>query len=290
MDRRHCLASLAGAAASFASRATSSNERSARAAAALGAIESRTGGRLGVQVTDAAGLVLLGHRAAERFPMCSTFKALAVAAVLQRVDRGQESLDRRLNYTKKDLLEYAPEAQKHVDKGMTMAELCQAAVELSDNTAANLILASLGGPPAVTGFARGLGDPVTRLDRDEPSLNDVPPGDERDTTTPAAMAGDLRALLLGEVLAPGSRERLRNWMHDCKTGDDALRAGMPPHSIVIDKTGAGPRGTRNDIGIAWMAGGAPRVIAVYLTGAKVGRPEQGAVIAEVARTLAALAT
>jgi beta-lactamase class A len=262
-------------------------ERAARAVETLREIERRTGGRLGVQVTDAAGGVLLSHRADERFPMCSTFKLLAAGAVLLRADRGQEQMSRRITYKKSDLIEYSPETQKHVAKGMTLAELCEAAVSLSDNTAANLILDSLGGPAGVTQAARGLGDTVTRLDRIEPALNDVEPGDERDTTSPAAMAADLRTLVIGrDTLSMSGRQKLQGWLRNCKTGDDSLRAGMPPASIVMNKTGTGPRGTRNDVGLVWIGGrGAPIAIAVYLTGATVGRPEQGAAIADVGRAV-----
>jgi beta-lactamase class A len=230
-------------------------------------LEQRVGGRLGVAALDTASGARLGHRAGERFPMCSTFKMLAVGAVLGRVDRGQEHLDRFIAYGEADLLEYAPVTRAHVqDGGLPLGELCQAAVELSDNTAANLILSQLGGPAAVTAFARSLGDNVTRLDRNEPTLNTDIPGDPRDTTAPLAMLADLRALSLGGVLSPASRERLNGWLSDCKTGLTKLRAGFPAGWRVGDKTGNGVNGTSNDVAVAWAPGG-PILVACYLTGA-----------------------
>lgn len=151
----------------------------------LGDVERRLGGRLGVAVLDTHTGHRVGYHEGERFPMCSTFKLLAVTAVLSRVDGSQEQLDRRIAYGESDLLEYAPVTRAHVGEGgMTLGDLCAAAIEQSDNTAANLILGTLGGPSAVTAYARSLGDSVTRLDRTEPTLNDWQPGEQRDTTSP----------------------------------------------------------------------------------------------------------
>jgi beta-lactamase class A len=159
--------------------------------------------------------------------MCSTFKALAAAAI-HRVDQKQEQLDRFISYTKADLLEYAPVTRKHVDEGgMTLSALCDAALTVSDNTAGNLLLREIGGPAALTRYARSLGDKQTRLDRLEPDLNNYQPGDERDTTTPAAMVKNLRLLLLGDALFPVSRAQLESWLRANKTGNDLLRAGQP---------------------------------------------------------------
>ena len=172
-------------------------------------IEAKSGGRLGVAVLDTRDGSRTGHRADERFAMCSTFKLLAGAAVLARHDAGKEQLDRRIRYGAKDLVTYSPVTEKHVATGMTLAELCDAAIALSDNTAGNLLLAALGGPEGLTAFARTLGDGVTRLDRIEPALNEAAPGDPRDTTTPAAMAANIRALVLGDALSAPSREQLK---------------------------------------------------------------------------------
>ena len=228
-------------------------------------IEAESGGRLGVAVINTRDGSRTGHRADERFAMCSTFKLLAGAAVLARVDAGKEQLDRRIRYEARHLVTYSPVTEKHIATGMTLAELCDAAITLSDNTAGNLLLSSLGGPEGFTAFARTLGDGVTRLDRIETALNEAAPGDPRDTTTPNAMTADIRALVLGNALSAKSREQLRLWLIGSKTGDTALRAGVPAGWTVGDKTGSGERGTRNDVGVIWPPGRAPVVVAVYLT-------------------------
>jgi len=248
-------------------------------------IEAKSGGRLGVAVLDTRDGSRTGHRADERFAMCSTFKLLAGAAVLARHDAGKEQLDRRIRYGAKDLVTYSPVTEKHVATGMTLAELCDAAIALSDNTAGNLLLAALGGPEGLTAFARTLGDGVTRLDRIEPALNEAVPGDPRDTTTPAAMAANIRALVLGDALSAPSREQLRRWLIASRTGDTALRAGVPAGWTVGDKTGSGERGTRNDVGVIWPPERAPVVVSVYLTEAKVPVEQRNAAIAAVAKAV-----
>ena len=176
---------------SRAGRAPSTEERLALANKRLAEIEAREGGRLGVFVRDTGTGATIEHRADERFPMCSTFKLLTAAAALKRVDQGAERLDRKIAYGPSDLLDYAPIAKAHVaEGGMTVADLCAAAIDWSDNTAGNLVLQSIGGPAGFTQFARSLGDEVTRLDRNEPTLNESLPGDPRDTTSPRAMAAE----------------------------------------------------------------------------------------------------
>jgi beta-lactamase class A len=253
----------------------------------MAAIEKASGGRLGVAVLDTGSAARFGYRADERFPMCSTFKMLAVGAVLRRVDAGKESLHRVVRYTRGDVLEYAPVTRLHVATGMTVSALCEAAITLSDNTAANLLLKIIGGPPGVTAFARSLGDSVTRLDRNEPTLNTAIPGDLRDTSTPKSMLSDLRKLALGDMLAGASRERLVAWLMACETGKDKLRTGLPAGWKVGDKTGSGQRGTTNDLAIVWPERRAPLLVAVYLTGATVDRKRQAAAIAAVGRAVAA---
>ncbi|WP_415218111.1 class A beta-lactamase [Rhodopseudomonas sp.] len=244
-------------------------------------LEAESGGRLGVGVLDTASGRTIGHRRDERFPMCSTFKVLAAGLVLARVDRNQESLDRRVSYAKSDLVTYSPATEKHVDSGMTIAELCEAAITLSDNTAGNLLLASFGGPAGLTTFARSLGDDTTRLDRIETELNEALPGDPRDTTSPRAMAQDLRALTLGDALSPASRAQLITWLKANTTGGTRLRAGVPPGWTVGDKTGTGDRGTANDVAVLWPPQRAPLIVTVYLTGATVARDQQNKMIADV---------
>ncbi|MBV8489795.1 MAG: class A beta-lactamase [Candidatus Eremiobacteraeota bacterium] len=250
-------------------------------------LESKSGGRLGVYAMDGDGRTLAAYRSHERFPMCSTFKVLAAGAVLSRVDGGNERLDRAIHYTKADLLEYAPIASKHVARGeMSVGALCAAAVEYSDNTAANLLLASIGGPAAVTRFARSLGDSVTRLDRNEPSLNTAIPGDPRDTTTPAAMANDVRAMTAGNALSRASSALLVGWLQACVTGTDALRAGFPAGWAAGDKTGTGMNGTHNDVAIAWPpAKAGPIFVSAYLTGASESRDAMSATLAAVGKAV-----
>jgi beta-lactamase class A len=250
-------------------------------------IEASVHGRLGVARLDTATGSIEGHRLDERFPMCSTFKVLAAALVLARVDAGQERLDRRIVVRPDSLLAYAPVTAKHVGgDGMSVAELCEAAITVSDNTAANLLLASAGGPSALTHFARGLGDGVTRLDRNEPRLNEAAPGDPRDTSTPRAMAITLRALALGNALSDASRARLVQWMTATSTGGKRLRAGLPADWRVADKTGTGELGTTNDVAIAWPPNRAPLVVVAYLTECRAPAPDREAALAEAARRIA----
>lgn len=250
--------------------------------AELARIEAATGGRLGVALVDTGSGRSVAYRAEERFPMCSTVKVLACGALLARVDAGRESLDRRIRFTPSDLVAYSPLTRQHVGgDGMTLAALCEAALTLSDNTAMNLVLASLGGPPAVTGFARSLDDTTTRLDRTETALNEAAPGDPRDTTTPVAMAGDLRRLALGDALSSRSRDRLCAWMVANTTGGAKLRAGVPKTWRVGDKTGSGDRGTSNDVAVMWRPDRAPIVAVVYLTAA-TAVPEEARAAASAA--------
>ena len=255
----------------------------------LAALERRHGGRLGVAVLFAESGRRINHRGEERFPMCSTFKWLAAAHVLSRVDRGEERLDRRVVFGKHDLVTYSPVTEKHVGApGMTMAALCDAAITLSDNTAGNLLLASFGGPAGLTAFARSLGDTRTRLDRIEPELNQAIPGDPRDTTTPAMMLTDMNALLLGDALSVVSRNQLADWLVANKTGNERLRAGFPPGWRVGDKTGTSGNGIANDVAIAWRPGRGPLLVAAYYDGRDATSEQRNAVLADVGRIVAAL--
>lgn len=250
----------------------------------IAAIERRTGGRLGVAALNTRSGRWIRHRADERFAMCSTFKLLVAAAVLHRVDRGEEQLDRWIRYGKNDLLEYAPVAQASLDKGgMTVSRMAEAAVEDSDNTCANLLLESLGGPPGVTAYARALGDPVTRLDRTEPELNTAVVGDPRDTTTPQAMLDDLRRLVLGDALSKASRTLLTGWLAGCHTAAARIPAGLPAGWKSGNKTGTGANGSTNDVAIIWPPGRTPILLSVYFTGSTIGPVAREAVIADVSR-------
>ena len=252
-------------------------------------IEARAKGRLGVMALDVATGRRLAYRADERFPMCSTFKLLLAAFVLAKVDAGRESLDRRIAYASADLLDYAPAARAHVTEGgMTLGDLCIAAVQLSDNTAANLVLREVGGPAALTGWLSKIGDPVTRLDNNEPKLNVWAPGEAHDTTTPAAIVATWRKLLLGEVLSPASRARLTGWLKGTTTGLARLRAGLPKGWTAGDKTGtwSGPPGTANDIAILWPPKAGPILVAAFLSQSMVSGEARDAALAEVGRVIA----
>ena len=249
----------------------------------LSDIEQRLGGRLGVAVLDTHTSHTIEYHEGERFPMCSTFKLLAASAVLSRVDAGREHLDRRIAYSESDLLEYAPVTRAHVSEGsMTLGDLCAAAIEQSDNTAANLILGTLGGPSAITGYVRTLGDSVTRLDRTEPTLNQWQPGEERDTTSPAAILGDMRAILTGDVLSPASRDRLIAWLVASTRGLSRIRAGLPSGWRAGDKIGTG-RGVSGDLAIALPPGRRPLLFATYVIAPNATDAQRDATYADVAR-------
>lgn len=271
--------------------ATSAAER------ALAALESRAGGRLGVCVLDTASGRLAGHRLDERFALCSTFKLTLAALVLREADGGRLRLNEAVPLTKADLVAYAPVVEPKVGQSLTIAALAEAAQTTSDNAAANLLLKRLGGPAGFTAALRALGDETTRLDRLEPQLNLVVPGDARDTTTPRAMAQTLRRILTGDALSAPSRERLIAWMVATKTGSNRLRAGLSPSWRVGDKTGTAQADTMtdkvNDLAIAWPPGRAPIIVTAYYDSARktnATQPADEAALAEVGRIAASWAT
>jgi beta-lactamase class A len=280
ISRRELLiGSLASATALLGSRAGADEQ-------GLAALERRYGGRLGVAILDTARTDTIAHRGDERFALCSTFKFLAAALVLTRVDRGKESLDRRINYKPDDLVAHSPATEKHLGDGMTVREVCAAALTQSDNTAGNLMLDSFGGPAQLTAFLRSLGDSATRLDRRETELNNVEGGDPRDTTTPRAMLENLRWLVLGDALSNSSREQLISWLIANKTGDKRLRAGVPQGWRVGDKTGTGDHGETNDIAVMWPPGRAPIIVTTYYAGSNASEDDRNAVIAKIGRLAA----
>jgi beta-lactamase class A len=240
--------------------------RSARAApnTTLAEIEAQLGGRIGVAAVDTGSGTRLTHRGSERFAMCSTFKWLLAAAVLAKVEEGGMRLDQRLSFAPKDLLAHSPVTTSHVVEGaLSIEALCEAAVEVSDNTAANTLLKVIGGPEALTGYLRRIGDRATRLDRFELSLNTNLPGDPRDTTTPDAMIATMQKVLVGDALSTGSRDMLIDWLKNCETGLDRIRAGLPPTWAVGDKTGTGENGAANDIAIIWPPRRSPLLVAAF---------------------------
>lgn len=241
--------------------------------------------RIGVIALDtSSGQALASYHQDDRFLMCSTFKFLAAAAVLKRVDEKKDRLDRFVRYGEADILEYAPVTKEHLaEGGMTLGALCGAAIEQSDNTAGNLLLDTVGGPSGLTRFIRSLGDEVTRVDRKEPDLNIFQAGDDRDTTSPAAMLRDMQRLLLGDILSTPSRRQLESWLQNCVTGKSLVRAAVPPNWVVGDKTGRGGNNATNDIAIIRPPGRAPILIAIYSSALPGKSEERDARIAAIAR-------
>ncbi len=255
---------------------------------AFAALERDAGGRLGIALLDTGNGRRHGWRDDARFPMCSTFKALLAGAVLQAVDRGRVRLDQRVDIGAGDLVTYSPYVETRVADGHARVDdLCRATVTLSDNAAANLLLPLVGGPAGLTAGLRELGDPVTRLDRREPTLNEAAAGDPRDTTSPRAMVDSLRRLLFGEALRPSSQAVLAAWLIENRTGDARIRAGVPAGWHVGDKTGTCGAGTAADVAVLYPPGRAPLLLAIYVHGATLDASAIDALHAEVTRRLVA---
>jgi beta-lactamase class A len=240
------------------------------------------GARLGVAALNSETGARIGFRAEERFAMASTFKWLLAAAALERLDHS-----RQIAITRDDLVTYSPVTSTRVGDEMSVIELAEAAVVVSDNTAANLLLRQLDGPDGFTVWLRQNVDHVTRLDRWELELNENAPGDERDTTTPLAQADALNRLLVGDSLRRSNRETLRAWMIACQTGLQRIRGGLPSNWRVGDKTGTGMNGAHNDVAIAWAPKGAAILIAVYQDGGNADADTRNFVHREVGGLVAA---
>lgn len=254
----------------------------ARRSDAVAALERTYDTTIGLAAWNVRTGKRLLHRSHDRFAIASVFKAFAAAAVLRDHDRHGETLDRRVYYPKRDVLEYAPITSEHVTDGMLVRELCEAAITLSDNTAGNLLLREIGGPPGMTEFFRSLGDDVTRLDRWEPALNSALPGDPRDTTSPHATASNLVRLLVAHALHHHDRRLLRGWMFANQTSDDRFRAGLPKDWRLADKTGSASYGSSNNVGVAWSPTGDPVVIAAFTRQDKADAVTDDAVLADIA--------
>lgn len=285
--RRRLLA--AGAAVPFVlllRRAAATTIHAAHSGARFAALEHRYGGRLGVCARTASGSLQAGYRADERFAFCSTFKVILASAVLARGARSPGLLDQRIRYTQRELVHYSPISSQHVATGMTVAELCAAALQYSDNSAANQLIKLVGGPAAVTAYARSVGDTTFRLDRWETALNTAIPGDPRDTTTPAAMTHTVNTLVLGDALAPPQRAQLQTWLRGNTTGNQRIRAGVPANWLVGDKTGTGDRGTANDVAVLWRPSHEPIVLTVFHTREVADAKPGDDVIAAAARIVA----
>lgn len=249
------------------------------------------GGRIGVRVIDPATGRDFAWRATERFAMCSTFKLLLAGQILYRVDRRLERLGRAIAIPATGILPNSPATKAHAGGQLTVRDLCEAAITLSDNMAANLLLATVGGPAGLTRFLRTTGDTATRLDRYETTLNEASPGDPRDTTTPSAFLDSVRRLTFGPVLSPAARKQLIAWMTGNKTGDEKLRKDLPMGWRVGDKTGAGGHGSNNDIALIWPAGRGtkpPLFVSVFITGGDGDAPlARNPVHARIGKSIAA---
>lgn len=252
----------------------------------VAAIERRHDNRVGVMVVDTASDRRWEHRADERFPLTSTFKAFACAALLARDAQGALDADRKIPVAASDLVTYSPVLETRVGADITLAEACDAMMTVSDNGAANIVLDALGGPAGLTAFMWEIGDRETRLDRRETALNAADPGDPRDTTTPRAAASSLRALILGEALPPEARHRLEEWMVGNAVGGPLLRAGLPSDWRVADRTGAGGHGSRAVIAVLWPPMRDPIVAAVFMTGRDLPMETRNAAIAEIGAAIA----
>lgn len=284
--RATLLASLAAMPWLFGTSARASDRRTL-VDAQLKALEIRSGGRLGVSILDTVTGEVIGRRLDERFALCSTFKALALAFTLARVDRGEEKLDRRIYFTEKDLVTPFKATRPHLVDGMTIQQLCEAAAIVSDSTAANLLLASFGGPAALTAYLRSIGDHTTRIDRIELALNIVKPGETHDTTSPRAMVATLRQILLGSALSPASRARLTEWMMASRdAAAQRLRRGLPDGWRIANKPGTWEGIATNDVGVIFPPGRPPIVVAAYLGGGHGSVADQEAILSEVARIVA----
>lgn len=249
--------------------------------------EAQLDARIGVLLRDVSSDWQVTHRADERFAMSSTFKPLLCGAVLAQVDAGREKLSQQVTYQTSDLVPYSPVTEQHVDTGMTVAELCEATLTISDNTAANLLLRRINGPKSLTGFLRKIGDTTTRLDRLEPMLNDAVPGDLRDTTTPRAILASLEKLLLTDILQPQSALQLQQWMIDDQVAGALIRAHVPDDWQIGDKSGAGGHGSRGIIAFLRAPDGETYLAAIYLTESQANFSRRNEVIADIGRAMIA---
>jgi len=250
-------------------------------------LEDQLQARIGVTVYDLETDEQVEHHGNDRFPMSSTFKTLACAALLHRVDTNQDSLQRRITFKNDTLVSYSPVTENYIGEvGMTLSQLCEATITMSDNTAGNLVLDAIGGPKGLTQFLRSLGDDVTRLDRWETDLNESLPGDARDTTSPNAMVATLNTLLFGDGLSTESQAQLKTWLRGNAVGDALLRAGIPSDWSIGDKTGAGGFGSRSIAAVMWPPNRRPIITTIYITETTASFEERNAAIADIGKAIA----
>ncbi|MGW5334276.1 class A beta-lactamase [Streptomyces bauhiniae] len=276
----------ATAAATSAAPAFAASHRTAALRPELAALEKRYGARLGVYAHNTRTGATVAYRADEPFAMCSTFKALAAAAVL-RDHGGRAALGEVIHYPPADILPNSEQTKARQETGMALGDVCAAAIRYSDNTAGNLMLRRIGGPAGLTRFFRSLGDRVSRLDRWETDLNTAVPGDPRDTTTPRALGRTFELLTLGRALSHGDREQLVGWLRGNTTSGKRFGAGLPAGWVLADKTGTGSYATANDLGVAWTGKGTPLLLSVLSTRPAPDAPVDEALLEETARLLAA---
>lgn len=248
--------------------------------------EKQINARIGLAVRNTGSGEIWRYRADERFPMASTFKALACGALLARIDEGEENGDRLVTIRQDDIVTYSPLTENWVGQAVSLGDLCDATMRTSDNTAANKVLEAIGGPQGLTAFLRLQGDIDTRLDRWETELNEAIPGDPRDTTTPDAIVNVLHKLLLEDSLSSNSRKILTNWLMANEVGGPLMRAGIPETWRIGDRTGAGGYGTRGIVAIIWPPEQKPLIAAIYITQTEASMEQRNRVIASIARQLA----
>jgi beta-lactamase class A len=281
--RRFLLAAISVPFATIWTSWAAKGDAAVAAGAKFAKLERTLAGRLGVFALNTANGTQLSYRANEYFPLCSTFKVLLVSAILKRSTQSDGLMQQRIKYQQSDLVTYSPITERHVEDGMTVAALCAAAIQYSDNTASNLLMKILGGPGSVTTFARSIGDRQFRLDRWETALNSAIPGDRRDTSTPNAMGSSLQRLALGDALEPHLQLQLRVWLQGNTTGAARIRASVPADWQVGDKTGTGDYGTANDVALLWPPRRSPVVVAIYTTQGEKDAKARNDIIVSAAR-------
>lgn len=244
-------------------------------------LETKFDARLGVYVIDTGTGKEVAYRADERFAYVSTYKALAAGAVLQQ--KSNDELDKVIKFAKDDLVTYSPITERHVDTGMNLKEISDAAIRYSDNTAGNLLLKALGGPEGFEKAMRDNGDTVVMANRYETELNEAIPGDHRDTSTPKALANSFKVLTIDDSMPDDKQELLISWLKENTTGDELIRAAVPEGWVVGDKTGSGSYGTRNDVAIVWPPDREPIIIAIMSSRDTEDAEYNNALIAEAAK-------
>ena len=247
--------------------------------------ELKTGARIGVSIYDLAANDLWNYKGNQRFPLMSTFKALACAKLLSDIEKGIQSFDTSTTITKESLVTWSPITEKQIGMKMTLKQACSATMLMSDNTAANIVLKGIKGPEALTQFMRGIGDDVTRLDRIEPDLNEAIDGDKRDTTTPNAMVKSLHTLLFSDELSQTSKDQLKQWMMDNKVTGSLLRSVLPKHWSIADRSGAGGFGSRAITAVVWSDKRTPLIISIYLTQTDVSFAQRNKAIADIGKEI-----